>query len=74
MVDVVVLEKNERKLAGGRYGCFDIEIDGVGTFRHERGPSLLLLRREYKGLFADCGVRSAASSSSSWIKFDSRMF
>lgn len=29
-------------------------MDGVGTFRHERGPSLLLLKDEYESLFADC--------------------
>jgi hypothetical protein len=58
-VDVVVLERNPRggRGAGGRCGGFDVRVHGVGTFRHERGPSLLLLRGEYERLFADCGVR-----------------
>jgi len=52
--EVVVLEKNERDKLGGRCGSFDIDIPGVGVFRHERGPSLLLLKDEYEQLFTDC--------------------
>jgi len=29
-------------------------VDGLGTFRHERGPSLLLLKEEYLDVFRDC--------------------
>ena len=61
-VEVVVLEKNHRERAGGRCGSFDVDVNGVGNFRHERGPSLLLLKDEYARLFADCGVRSQRGS------------
>ena len=53
-VEIIVLEKNSREYVGGRCGSFDVNVDGVGTFRHERGPSLLLLKEEYESLFADC--------------------
>ena len=52
--EVVVLEKNDRNKLGGRCGSFDVNVEGVGVFRHERGPSLLLLKDEYEQLFADC--------------------
>ena len=66
-VEVVILEKNGRDHfgAGGRCGSFDVSVHGYGTFRHERGPSLLLLRDEYEKLFDDCGMRSSSSSSHS---------
>lgn len=56
---VTILEKNDRDLAGGRMGSFDAFVDGAsGSYRHERGPSLLLLRDEYEKLFEDCGKRT----------------
>ncbi len=50
---VVVLEKNSE--GGGRCGSTHVEIPNIGTFRHERGPSLLLLPHVYRELFKDCG-------------------
>ena len=50
--DVTVLEKNEK--LGGRSGSFVRTIPGVGAFRHEQGPSLLLLPHLYRELFEDC--------------------
>ena len=61
-VEVVVLEKNHRERAGGRCGSFDDDVNRVGNFRHERGPSLLLLKDEYARLFANCGVRNQRGS------------
>ena len=54
--ELTVLEKNGRDKVGGRCGSFTVNnIDGVvGSFRHERGPSLLLLKEEYEQLFAEC--------------------
>jgi len=52
--EVTVLEKNRREKLGGRCGSFDVIVEGAGTFRHERGPSLLLLKEEYERLFSDC--------------------
>lgn len=54
-IEVVVVEKNSRDKSGGRCGSFDVNIPGLGTFRHERGPSLLLLKNVYEDLFRDCG-------------------
>jgi phytoene dehydrogenase-like protein len=45
---VKILEKNDR--AGGRCGSFHVNIDGK-IFRHERGPSLLLLPDVYQDTF-----------------------
>ena len=56
---VTILEKNDRDFAGGRMGSFDRFVDGFGTYRHEQGPSLLLLKDEYERLFEECGKRSA---------------
>jgi phytoene desaturase (3,4-didehydrolycopene-forming) len=50
---VLVLEKNAE--GGGRCGSSYVEIPNIGTFRHERGPSLLLLPQVYRELFKDCG-------------------
>jgi phytoene desaturase (3,4-didehydrolycopene-forming) len=50
-VQVAVFEKNA--YAGGRCGSFEV-VTGKGTFRHERGPSLLLLPDVYRDLFRDC--------------------
>jgi phytoene desaturase (3,4-didehydrolycopene-forming) len=50
-VKVTVLEKNS--FAGGRCGSFEV-VTEKGTFRHERGPSLLLLPDVYRDLFRDC--------------------
>ena len=54
---VTIIEKNTE--GGGRCGSFDVDVDDVGTFRHERGPSLLLLPDVYRDVFHDCGGRSA---------------
>ena len=48
---VSILEKNEQ--VGGRTGSFDVSLE-AGTFRHERGPSLLLLPQVYRDLFTEC--------------------
>ena len=48
---VTILEKNS--YVGGRCGSFDVKTS-KGTFRHERGPSLLLLKQVYQDLFQDC--------------------
>ena len=52
---VILLEKNSREMAGGRCGSFFRNVKGLGSFRHERGPSLLLLKDVYLDLFRDCG-------------------
>lgn len=54
--EVRVLEKNS--MLGGRCGSFDVETPR-GTFRHERGPSLLLLKQVYQDLFQDCAASSS---------------
>lgn len=53
---IVLLEKNarEEKMIGGRCGSF-YRNTALGSFRHERGPSLLLLKDVYLELFSDCG-------------------
>jgi len=57
-VEVTILEKNDE--LGGRCGSFDVVIPAAGqqqqggTFRHERGPSLLLLPDVYRQVFTDC--------------------
>ncbi|CAB9530594.1 Dehydrosqualene desaturase [Seminavis robusta] len=61
--DVTIYEKNEE--IGGRSGSFDVNIPNVGTFRHERGPSLLLLPHVYQEVFQDCLASASTSSSSS---------
>lgn len=53
---VIVLEKNS--VLGGRCGSFDVETSR-GTFRHERGPSLLLLKQVYQDLFQDCSGKTS---------------
>lgn len=57
-IKISILEKNEK--IGGRCGSFDVEVPGVrgGTFRHERGPSLLLLPDIYRELFEECCASS----------------
>ncbi len=60
---VTLLEKNSRAMLGGRCGSFDVSVPGHdGAFRHERGPSLLLLKSVYEDLFTDCtnGAKTAA--------------
>lgn len=52
---VLILEKNEQ--LGGRCGSFIVSTD-KGDFRHERGPSLLLLKDVYLDLFTDCATAS----------------
>ncbi|KAK1737351.1 phytoene desaturase family protein, partial [Skeletonema marinoi] len=64
--DVLILEKNGRDQLGGRCGSFDVSssVDNIdGAFRHERGPSLLLLKEEYERLFEDCGKRAITAIS-----------
>ena len=55
---VIVLEKNPREMVGGRCGSFYRDVKGFGSFRHERGPSLLLLKDVYLELFDDCNRRA----------------
>ena len=50
---ITILEKNP--IVGGRSGSFDVSIPNYGIFRHEQGPSLLLLPHVYERLFQDCG-------------------
>lgn len=61
-IRVTLLEKNPPDRLGGRCGSQSIHVESHGTFRHERGPSLLLLKSVYQDLFADCtgGESSAA--------------
>mmetsp|Transcript_3705 Transcript_3705/g.6128 ORF Transcript_3705/g.6128 Transcript_3705/m.6128 type:complete len:639 (-) Transcript_3705:161-2077(-) len=62
--DVLIIEKNGRDQLGGRCGSFDVTVENYcndGAFRHERGPSLLLLKEEYERLFEDCGKRESSS-------------
>lgn len=47
---VTIIEKNS--FLGGRCGSFETQTT-VGTFRHERGPSLLLLPDVYRSLFEE---------------------
>jgi len=54
---ITIVEKNVR--VGGRCASFERTIDSYGTFRHERGPSLLLLPDVYRALFLDCTGQSA---------------
>lgn len=53
---VTILEKNS--FVGGRCGSFDRKTH-AGVFRHERGPSLLLLKQVYQDLFTDCSGKDA---------------
>ena len=53
-VKVTILEKNA--VVGGRCGSFSVTLDKGHQFRHERGPSLLLLPQVYQQLFLDCGT------------------
>lgn len=55
---VIVLEKNSKDMTGGRCGSFDRVVEGYGTFRHERGPSLLLLKDVYLDHFKDCSRKA----------------
>lgn len=56
-VNVTLLEKNN--VVGGRCGSFYTTTANGQTFRHERGPSLLLLPHVYQRLFTDCGTTAA---------------
>ena len=53
---VTILEKNS--YLGGRCGSFHVQTKR-GVFRHERGPSLLLLKQVYQDLFQDCSGKTA---------------
>lgn len=63
--EVIVLEKNSKELTGGRCGSFDVTVPGLGVFRHERGPSLLLLKNEYEQLFQSCLEKDPYKTASS---------
>jgi phytoene desaturase (3,4-didehydrolycopene-forming) len=68
---VTILEKND--VVGGRCGSFkhvdlDSNSDGTNTFRHERGPTLLLLPNVYFDAFQDCSMEDNNSTVS---KFNS---
>jgi phytoene desaturase (3,4-didehydrolycopene-forming) len=52
---IIILEKNSIHNVGGRCGSFFRDVPKLGRFRHERGPSLLLLKDVYEDLFRDCG-------------------
>lgn len=54
-VRVTLLDKNSE--VGGRCGSFDVNVKNVGTFRHERGPSLLLLPDIYREVFRECNKK-----------------
>mmetsp|Transcript_437 Transcript_437/g.629 ORF Transcript_437/g.629 Transcript_437/m.629 type:complete len:600 (-) Transcript_437:122-1921(-) len=54
--EVIILEKNT--CVGGRCASFNVETVH-GVFRHERGPSLLLLKEIYSNLFLDCSNKKA---------------
>jgi phytoene desaturase (3,4-didehydrolycopene-forming) len=55
---VTILEKNGE--AGGRCGSFDVTLPSAGIFRHERGPSLLLLPNIYSEIFQETSGKTAA--------------
>lgn len=55
---VTIVEKNTE--VGGRCGSFDTVLPNVGTFRHERGPSLLLLPDVYRDVFRECHTGSSS--------------
>jgi len=50
--EVTIVEKNAE--IGGRCGSFSLALENGGTFRHERGPSLLLLPDVYREVFTSC--------------------
>lgn len=48
-VETTLVEKNERRCAGGRLGCETLTTEGgARSFRFETGPSLLLLPSVYR--------------------------
>lgn len=53
--NITLLEKNAD--VGGRCGSIHVQV-GDNTFRHERGPSLLLLPHIYRGIFEECGQKT----------------
>jgi len=53
--NITIIEKNAR--AGGRSGSVHVSLTH-GNFRHESGPSLLLLPHVYQRLFEECGVKN----------------
>lgn len=58
-LEVLILEKNGH--VGGRCGSFSVSTE-KGNFRHERGPSLLLLKDVYIDLFRDCSNNAKNAS------------
>uniref|UniRef100_A0A7S2R9P3 Amine oxidase domain-containing protein n=1 Tax=Rhizochromulina marina TaxID=1034831 RepID=A0A7S2R9P3_9STRA len=53
---VCIVEKNSLDLAGGRAGSFEIQgRGGDGSYRFDRGPSLLLLPDVYEAAFKEAG-------------------
>jgi phytoene desaturase (3,4-didehydrolycopene-forming) len=51
---VSILEMNEEM--GGRCGSVEINLPDGSRFRHEKGPSLLLLPHVYRRVFEECGA------------------
>ena len=52
--NITILEKNAD--AGGRSGSVHVSL-AQGRFRHETGPSLLLLPHVYRRIFDECGTK-----------------
>jgi phytoene desaturase (3,4-didehydrolycopene-forming) len=66
---VTILEKNID--VGGRCGSFYHSVSGVAgldVFRHERGPTLLLLPKAYRDLFLECNRAEETSVEESKVK------
>jgi len=53
---VTLLEKNSG--IGGRCGSFWVETDDKKRFRHEQGPSLLLLPQVYRDVFSEVSMNT----------------
>jgi phytoene dehydrogenase-like protein len=56
--DITIYEKNSQ--VGGRCGSFTVDVPQYGTFRHEVGPSLLLLPQVYRDVFSECKKGASA--------------
>lgn len=51
-------------------GSFYVDTEKYGRFRHERGPSLLLLKEEYLDLFQSCYYNSQKKDSSTSFSYE----
>ena len=51
--DVVVCEAADE--VGGKLGLVTADVDGLGTFRFDTGPSLVTMPQVFRDLFADTG-------------------